>query len=46
MPGRDWSNATMAGFYLTQFNEGVALAKSRVEAEYGQPERVVTYGGI
>lgn len=47
MPGRDWTNPQMAAFYRTQFDIEWKKAKSRAEAEYGQPvNRVMAYGGI
>lgn len=47
MPGRDWTDTQMAAFYLEQFNDGVKVAKSRAEADYGQPKhREMSYGGI
>lgn len=46
MPGRDWTNPEMAAYYFKLYNEGIALAKSRVQAEFGMPDRTMAYGGI
>ena len=46
MPGRDWSDAALAVYYMGKFTQGVKTAKSRAEAEFGQPDRIMAYGGI
>lgn len=46
IPGKDWSDATAASAYLQFFEEEVKKAKSRSDAEYGQPDRIMSYGGI
>lgn len=47
MPGRDWTNPAMAAFYEAKEEEGVKMAKSRAQAEFGQPtQRIMAYGGI
>lgn len=47
MPDRDWSNPAMARFYEAKEMEGVKQAKSRAQAEFGQPnQRTMAYGGL
>ena len=47
MPGRDWSNSAMAAYYEAKERDGIKKAKSRAEAEYGQPnQRIMAYGGL
>lgn len=47
MPGRDWTNPPMAAFYQNRYDEEIKLAKSRAQAEFGQPnKRIMAYGGI
>ncbi len=45
-PGKDWTDANMAGFYLTQYENGIKAAKSRAEADFGQPKDTMSYGGL
>lgn len=47
MPGRDWTNNTLAVYYEGKYMNEVKQAKSRAKAEYGQPnQRTMAYGGI
>ncbi len=46
IPGKDWTNIAAAGKYSRDFKEGIKEARSRSQAEYGQPNRQVEYGGI
>ncbi len=46
MPGKDWTNEPLAGYYANLERDGVREAKSKAKAEYGQPDRTMTYGGI
>lgn len=47
IPGKDWTNFRAASGYLSMFKAGIVTAKSRSEAEYGQPtSREMAYGGI
>lgn len=47
IPGKDWTSLSAASSYKALFNVGVKKAKSRSEAEYGQPvSREMAYGGI
>ena len=46
VPGKDWTNINLAVKYKRDFNEGVEDARSKAQAEYGQPFREVEYGGI
>lgn len=45
-PGKDWSDPQAASFYGQVFGAGVKKAKSRAEADYGQPMDSMAYGGI
>lgn len=46
IPGKDWTNLSAATAYTTLFKSGIKKAKSRANAEWGQPSRETTYGGI
>ena len=47
IPGKDWTDASRSGAYSSMFAAGITKAKSRSEAEYGQPtSREMAYGGI
>jgi len=47
MPGRDWTNLSLAAFYERKEEDAQKMAKSQAEAEYGQPNRrVMAYGGL
>lgn len=46
MPGKDWTNTEMAAYYQSIYNRGVDMAKSRSQADYGQPNRTMAYGGL
>jgi hypothetical protein len=46
MPGKDWTNPEMSAYYAAIYKAGVDKAKSRAEADFGQPNRTMAYGGI
>ena len=46
IPGKDWSAANLATLYEKKFQNGINQAKSKAQAEYGQPNREMVYGGI
>ena len=46
IPGKDWTDMAAAATYLNAFEVGKTEARSRAKAEYGQPNRVMSYGGI
>ena len=46
IPGKDWTNFQAAAAYAAIFKDDVKLAKSRANAEYGQPAFEMSYGGI
>lgn len=46
IPGKDWTDEQRAATYLMGYEEEVKKAKSRSNAEYGQPDRIMSYGGI
>lgn len=46
LPGRDWSDVNLATAHSIAFESWVIKARSRAEADYGQPVRTVVYGGI
>lgn len=45
-PGKDWSNPQGAIFYAQVFGASVKNAKSRAQADFGQPKDSMSYGGI
>lgn len=46
IPGKDWTNLTAAAAYASLFKAGVIKANSRANAEFGQPCRETSYGGL
>ncbi len=46
IPGKDWSNPQQASFNLAAFAAGIKAAKSRAEANFGQPKDQMAYGGL
>jgi hypothetical protein len=44
--GKDWSNPQQAGIYQQAYGAGIIKAKSRSEADFGQPKDSMAYGGI
>jgi hypothetical protein len=47
MPGRDWTNLQLAAYYRALYDDEIVRAKSRAQAEFGQPnKRLMAYGGI
>lgn len=46
LPGKDWTNQAAAAMYKVKYNDAVMKAKSRAQADYGQPDRTMSYGGI
>jgi len=45
-PGKDWSEPRAAQFYGQAYMAGVLKAKSRGQADFGQPTGTMAYGGI
>ena len=45
-PGKDWSEPNMAQFYGNAYSAGLLKAKSRGQADFGQPTGTMAYGGI
>lgn len=45
-PGKDWTDLNMATFYAAAHVAGVNKAKSRAQADFGQPKDTMAYGGI
>jgi hypothetical protein len=46
IPGKDWTNFALASSYASLFRAGHMNAKSRAQADFGQPCRETTYGGL
>jgi hypothetical protein len=47
MPDRDWTNNALAIFYQGKYDDEIERAKSRAQAEFGQPnQRTMAYGGL
>lgn len=46
IPGKDWSNAAMAAPHMANFENTIALAKSRGDLDYNNAELLVQYGGL
>jgi hypothetical protein len=46
MPGKDWTDLAGAARHARRYKEGIDMAKSRAEADFGQPDREMSYGGI
>lgn len=46
IPGKDWTNLRAASAYSSLFLAGWKKAKSRAEADFGQPARETSYGGL
>lgn len=46
MPNKDWSDQKLAASNRLMFEEAVSRAKSRADADYGNPLVTVRYGGI
>ena len=46
IPGKDWSAANLATLNEKKYRNGIKEAKSKAQAEYGQPNREMVYGGI
>jgi hypothetical protein len=46
IPGKDWTDLASAGAYAMLFKDGINKARSRANADYGQPCRETSYGGI
>jgi len=45
-PGKDWTNMQMSQFYGSAYVAGMKKAKSRAQADFGQPKDSMAYGGI
>lgn len=46
IPGKDWTNISLASSYGDLFEDCIVKAKSRAAADYGRPNRQVVYGGL
>lgn len=46
MPGKDWTDPTGSLFHSKRWDDGLNKAKSRGDADFGQPDRTMAYGGI
>jgi len=44
--GKDWTNLPQAQVYQAAYAAGIVKAKSRSEADFGQPKDTMAYGGI
>ena len=45
-PGKDWSNPQQAMMYTAAFAADVKKARSRGQADFGQPKGTMAYGGL
>jgi hypothetical protein len=46
IPGKDWTNASLAAHHLNVFSVAKVKAKSRAGSDGGRPSRETSYGGI
>lgn len=46
IPGKDWTDLKGASAYALLFKAAIRKAKSRADAEFGQPCRETSYGGL
>jgi len=46
IPGKDWTDVNLAILHATVASAGIKAAKSRGQADFGQPEDTMAYGGI
>lgn len=46
IPGKDWTDLASAKIYKAEYDDEIAMAKSRAAADYGRPHRIVRYGGL
>ena len=46
IPGKDWTDMTLATTYVAAYVIGINAAKSRSEAGFGQPKDTMAYGGL
>jgi hypothetical protein len=46
IPGKDWTDMNAAQFYAQGYIAGTEKAKSRAQADFGQPKDTMAYGGI
>lgn len=46
MPGKDWSDKAGARFHNDRWDDGINKARSRGDADFGQPDRTMSYGGL
>lgn len=46
MPGKDWTDQKLSAAHRTSFERAVVTAKSRADAEFGNPSYTTGYGGI
>lgn len=46
MPGKDWTDQKLSGAHRLTFEAAIVRAKSRADAEFGNPSYTTGYGGI
>lgn len=46
IPGKDWTDQKLAGVHRSAFESAITRAKSRADADYGNPSYTTGYGGI
>lgn len=46
MPGKDWTDTAGSVYYAQRYRAGIDKAKSRGDADFGQPDRTMSYGGL
>lgn len=46
IPGKDWTDQKLAAYYRGNYEAAIVRAKSRADAEYGNPVFTTGYGGI
>jgi hypothetical protein len=46
IPGKDWTDVNLAAAHGRMFDDSVREARSRSNADYGNPTRQVAYGGL
>ena len=45
-PGEEWTDLKQSAYYLAIYEDGINRAKSRSDADFGQPKGVMAYGGL
>lgn len=46
MPGKDWTDQKLSTLHRVSFENAIVRAKSRADAEYGNPSYTTSYGGL